>query len=50
MKPAERAYRAANDFRKARREFEAQFGRPPNRRELDGLAQGLREAVARTRS
>lgn len=47
MKPEERAYRAALAFRKGRQEFAAKFGRPPNKTEIDQIAIGFRDALAR---
>jgi len=47
LKPEERAYRAALDFRKGRGEFQRKFGRPPNKAEVDQIAIGFRKALER---
>jgi hypothetical protein len=49
MQPSERSYRAALAFRKSRVDFEHQYGRKPNRAEVQQLAQGFREALARVK-
>lgn len=47
IQPSQRAYRAALAFRQARVKFKEQYGRDPNRAEVQQLAQGFREALAR---
>ena len=41
----ERAFRAATAFRDARKKFTQQYGRAPNREEVQQLAAGFREAL-----
>lgn len=49
LQPAERAYRQALAFRKARADFAVQYGRPPNADEVREMGRGLKDAIARIR-
>lgn len=49
LKPEERAYRAALEFRKGRQQFAARFGRQPTKTEIDQIAVGFRKALERVR-
>lgn len=47
LQPDEIAYRQANAFRKARRDFKDRYGRDPNREELQAMSAGFRDSYQR---
>lgn len=49
LKPDEIAYRKANAFRQARREFAEKYGRQPNPQEVRAMASGFLDSYERAK-